>query len=248
MAVAFVQIATGNTQVTPLTMDATWGGATTAGNLLFAVISIRSPGMGTTASAVVPPAGKGWTSITSCSANYGNGGGRTYMEIFYSANAASQSGAQTWTWTGAGYMSTTNAIVSMVEYSGIDTATPLDVSANHVSPNDAGAFAYTTETTAVTGTTGTTAQANEFAIAALASITALSNPSGSYTERLDGGTVTGAHYLSVSDKVLSGTGTQSTSATYTPAAVNNGAIAVFKFTAAPPPSTAVPHILTLGVG
>lgn len=229
---AFVQIATGSTTSSPISFTSTWSAPTTAGNLLIAVFSSRTPGAGITASAVVPPAGLGWTQIVSQSVNYGTGGGRGLLEMWYIANAPSQSGAQTWACSNGVYMGSSNAACAMLEYSGLDTSSVLDVFSSAVSPNDNASFPWTTDTTADSGTTTTTSQANELVIAALQTITyAMSDPSGSYTERLDGGALTGLQYLSVSDKTLTSTGTQSTSATYSTAVVSLGVIATFKYTA-----------------
>lgn len=248
MAVAYVQQCKGTFNSGVISFGVTWAAPTTAGNLLIAIFSSRTPGAGPVASAVVPPAGKGWVQACTVSVNYGNGGGRALLEIWYSPNAASQSGSQTWSCTGGNYMGpSSNAVCAMFEYSGIDASSPLDVVATSASPNDAGAFAYSTDTSCDTGTPSTTSQATTMAFAAFQNLTALGDPSNSFTERLDGGTISGGHYVGAAEKILVATDTPNSSETYSPAATSLGAIATFKYTAAGG-ATAVPHILTLGVG
>jgi hypothetical protein len=125
------------------TCNATWTAATTANNLLVAIMSFQG-GTGTT---ITPPAG-GW--LLAKREDNGTLGG---VAIYYIANAASQSGAKSWLFSGAAAAS-----VKMYEVSNIITASPLD----QVAGND-----ETSSTAWESGTTGSTAQPIEFAIAAL---------------------------------------------------------------------------------
>lgn len=245
---AFVQSATAATYAQPVSCVPTWSGATTAGNTLVACFSARSPGAGTLASAVVPPAGLGWTQAVTTSVSYGTGGGRWLMEGWYCPNAASQSGGQTWTCSNGVYMGSASTAVSMLEYSGIDTVSPLDKSASAVSPNDNVSLPYTHDTTAESGTTATLSQSNEIAVAFMTAIVNLSDPSGGFTERVDGGTAIGSFMrISASDLTVSSTTAVNTSSTYTPENLSLGVIMTFKFTAAGPAGHQK-NILTLGVG
>jgi hypothetical protein len=134
--IARVQYVSGTSTTT--TVSATWSKATTAGNLLIAIISYDHAGEIKTIPA-------GWT--LAIGAQDGN---NISTAIYYIGNAGSQSGSSSWVLTHS-----RNITLHLLEYSGVDT---LDKTAN----------ASGNGNTASTGITATTTQADELAIGAMA--------------------------------------------------------------------------------
>ncbi|MDP2691064.1 MAG: hypothetical protein Q8O95_01505 [bacterium] len=136
------QVVFGTKSGVSTTVSASWASATTAGNLLVAIVSFDDG----TDITITPPAG-GWTL-----AKRQNNTTRIGSAIYYIANAASQSGSKTW-----GISPSARSAVVMMEYSGIATVSPLDKTASTLGASN----------TVSSGTTTATAQNNEVAIAAL---------------------------------------------------------------------------------
>jgi hypothetical protein len=111
--------------------------------------------------------------------------------------------------------------VVMMEYSGMKTASPLDVTSS-------AADTSITSTTCGSGTTATTAQARELAVACLSGGSTLGSAANSFTLQQQTSTVT---FMAALDKLLVATGTPVTSATYSTGAANAGCIATFKVNA-----------------
>lgn len=225
------------------TLNPSWSAPTTAGNLLVAVMSVRTPGAGALPSGFTPPAGVGWTLAVDQTVDLGTGGGRGKLAMYYIANADSQSGATgTWTYSNGVYMGgSTSATITLLEYSGIDTSSPLDVTASAASLTNNGAYPYTDATTVNSGTPSTTSQAHELAVAALMTSYTQSAPSNSFVAQ---DTITSPIFLTVADKILTATGTPNTSATYASPFANIGVIATFKYTVADPTAPDAPTGLT----
>jgi Concanavalin A-like lectin/glucanases superfamily len=149
---AHANVAHGNTCVGGTTTAAasvgcTWSGATTANNLLVAVLT---EGTGTFQSPTTD--GAGWTQAASASRDQGN----LHVRIYYNAGASSRSGAVSWS-----FGASVNASLIITEYNGMLTSSPLDkfsVNGNNGS------------TTASTGTSGTLTQGDEIAVAAFAAL------------------------------------------------------------------------------
>jgi len=112
MSIALVQKCSGSSgaKTTQTTVTATWGSATTTGNLLVAIMGWRDGG-----NTITPPTG--WTQIGSTV-----GSTDPFGAMFYTANAASQSGTKTWTLSSG----SAEICLFMAEYSGCATSTPLD--------------------------------------------------------------------------------------------------------------------------
>src|SRR5690348_9950789 len=83
-SIARVQRATGQNNGADTTLTAKWGSATTAGDLLVAVVAVRG-GSDTT---ITPPAGLAWPSTPAIRSDNGT---QVSVAIYYIANAASQS-------------------------------------------------------------------------------------------------------------------------------------------------------------
>jgi hypothetical protein len=205
------QVAAGNAGAT--TVAASWPGATTAGNLLVAVIAFR----GGSAVTITPPAvtGNAWTL-----ARRSDNGTTLTSAIYYINGANSQSGASTWT-----LGSSQKATLNLVEYSGVLASSALDQTA----------LSSGTSTTASSGTTAATTQADEVAVVGISvansggtlsawtnSFAAVNNTSSTG----GGGASRNATYLA--SKILSATGAQTTSATVSSSLAWAGAIATFK--------------------
>jgi fibronectin-binding autotransporter adhesin len=89
-----------------------WPMATSANSLLVAVVSLY----GTSSTTITAPAGLGWTLATRTDESV------VSTAIYYVPGAASQSGSQSWAISGA-----FPAAVQLIEYTGVVTASPLDV-------------------------------------------------------------------------------------------------------------------------
>lgn len=212
MAIALVQSNIVNESAGDGSVDATWSSTTTAGNLLIAVVSAsRSGTVGIPA--ITAPAG--WTQAVTQTCDSVSGVDRR-TSIYYKANASAESGAKTWACDT--FMGVASLGVVMAEYSGIATSTPLDQTSG-------AADTSTAATTCGCGTTSTTTQADELAIAAYQGGSALGSPSSSFTIQNQTG---GANFIALAHKILSATGTVTTSATYSTGSSNAGAIATFK--------------------
>lgn len=208
-AAARVQtVAAGNDKIS--SVSATWSSSTTAGNLLVAIIGVRKGSSIT----ITPPSG-GWTLAVRS-----DNGTTLSTVIYYIANAASQSNTSPSTWT---LSSIANATLTLVEYSGINTTSPLDQTAT----------AAGTSTTADSGITATTSQVNEVAVAGLAvakgDITFSAQTNG-FTEVSEVASTAGAQTNNtvLEEKILLSTGTQQVQATISGDDDWAGAIATFK--------------------
>lgn len=193
--IAFVQKASATGTGTSLAVS--WPGATTAGNLLILVIAQDA-----TSGTVTPPVG--WVQAVT------NVAGSMRLTIYYKANASSESGAVTTSFTtGSG---TKDAFI--LEYSGVSTL-------------DAVASTNGTSATVASGTTAATAQSHELWFAAMLDTNneAQTSPTNGFSQR---GNQAAAPYLAVYDKSATATGTASTAATTATSANFTGAIATFK--------------------
>lgn len=203
MAIALVQ--TPNTAVVTngvgtYNVAPSWGSATTTGNLLIGILVSSAAGPQTLPAHTAPAA---WGSpIGTVTCDLANAGHRIRITVWIIENAASRSGAETFTSTGA-YMGTSLAHAILMEYSGLITASALDKTAS-------AAATGTAETTANSGTTVATTQADELAVAILrgSNGVTLSSITNSFNIQSNP-----AAYLVVADKILSATGTTSTSMT-----------------------------------
>ncbi len=155
-----VQTATGSSSG-GATVSATWPAPTSAGNLLVAVIAVRD-----TATVITPPAGPGWTlavrsddTVTSLIST----------AIYYVQNAASQSGASTWT-----VSPDTKATLTLAEYRSIATTLALDTVSGSTGTSNGGSA----------GQTPTTAEPVELAVAAVSGVDQLvyTFPAGGFAE------------------------------------------------------------------
>jgi len=206
-AISRVQtIASGNNSPT---VTATWPAATTAGNLLVAIVAVR----GGTARTITPPAGLGWTL-----ARRSDNGTTISTAIYYIQNAASQSGGSTWTLN-----TSARVTLTLAEYSGAETSSVLDKTA----------YAYGASTTGTSGATAVTSQADEVAVAAISSndsrrtYSAQTNGFSEVSEINSGGNANGAATV-FEEKILSAAGAQSVSATISSSSTWAGVIATFK--------------------
>ena len=143
MAIAFVQQIGGAGTTNPLTSTAT---SFTAGNLLVAIVGASYSGVGASVTVTTPA---GWTNSTVGSKNDGapNGG----AAAFYMPN--NPGGSQSWSWTttiNAGGTLITNGY-TILEFSGVATSTPLDLTA--VAGATGASSSASVDTTAATGTT-----------------------------------------------------------------------------------------------
>lgn len=209
MAIAFVQSA--KAQGTTKTITPTFGAGATAGNLLVATLSGTAAGVG---SAV-----KQWTSAGWAEAARDPFSSDVYgVEIMYKVAAGGE------TAVGFAIDGSTGFFHSavMAEYSGLAATSPLDVFANDGTNSSVGT------TSRATGTTGTTAQADELAIAAVGqgnTVTALSW-TNSFATRDSNAQAGSGVYLA--DKILSATGTVTSTASWTTSRIAGGCVATFK--------------------
>lgn len=232
MAIALVQTCKNNESAGDGSMDVTWGSATTAGNLLVAVVSASRAGLSGVPT-ITPPAG--WTEAVTQACDSVSGVDRR-TSIYYKANAASESGAKTWTCTT--HTGVASLGVVMAEFSGIATSSPLDQSTGTADTS-------TTATTCSTGTTGSTTQADELAVAAYQGGSTLGSPSNSFAIQDQ---TAGANFIALATKTLSATGTVTTSATYSTGSSNAGCVATFKAAAGGGGGGTVSNLCVLGTG
>lgn len=196
----------------------TWSGATTAGNLLIAVVRAGRAHSAGVPTITATPAG--WTSASADGTS--DGASSTIAmrtAIYYKESAASET--NNGTWTCSTFMSNATLQVILIEVSGCATSSSLDVVQHS---DDA---VGTTVTSGVTGTTAATAQAAEFAVGIVGIAGAdgggFTTPLNSFT--IDANSTARAALLY---KVLSATGAQSSGASWTNAGATCGSIATFK--------------------
>lgn len=191
------------------TISATWGSATSAGNLLVALIAFE----GGTDITITPP-DPSWNL-----ADRGDSGIKVGTAIYYIDNAASESGVSTWT-----FSVSKKAALVLVEYSGVLTASPLDKTA---SQGGAGVVADS-------GLTAATTKADEIAIASLVTkeIETFSAQTNGFSEI---GEYTGSDRVTIAfeEKILSATGTQQVQADTSDNKEWAGVIATFKLVTIP---------------
>lgn len=183
--------------------------AATAGNMIIAVCSGENGG------AVPSLSITGYTSALSATSN-----SRMSQQIFYKVAAGGETSVACVV-TGSG-SNTTTGYVTAFEYSGIDTASPIDKTASTT-----GASEYP-----VSGTTATTAQADELLIAGLSmdeQSISFSGWTNGFTEESDQQQINpGGSGVGVASRISTATGAYSTAATPTSAADWIGQIVTFK--------------------
>ncbi len=190
------------------TISVSWPAATTAGNLLVAILSYDQSGK---ENASTPPTntGNAWTLAVT-----GNVSGQINTDIYYTQNASSQSGSHTWTLT-----SSQHVTLILIEYSGVALSSALDKTANsHGNVNPVS-----------TGNTTTTTQATELAVGAMAikNNSTFTLVSGGFS-KIGSEVISGTNTSSVAlEKFLSATGTTSQTANASTAANWGGAVATF---------------------
>jgi hypothetical protein len=216
-AVQHVQRDPGAATTTP---SATWPSATTAGNLLVAVVGVNQQNVagGVT---ITPPAG--WTLVDAAA----NQGDNVAVSMYMKAAAASESGAVTFTLS-----SSRKSVVALSEWP-VTLASPLDKHAN----------AATTigSATATSGTTATTTAASELWIAGLVNQAGTgqtqSAPTNGFT-LLDPSIVTGSGGAQLTfglyTKTATAVGAASCDATLSASANWAGVIGTFLVSAATP--------------
>jgi hypothetical protein len=118
-----------------------WTMTTSAGSLLIAVVSLH----GTSSTTITPPASKGWTLARRADE------GSVTVAIYYVPGSfgGTQSGSSSWAVTGGA-----PAAVQLIEYTGVQSASPLDVTAGNTGVG----------TTASVTASSLTAQASELAV------------------------------------------------------------------------------------
>lgn len=223
-AIAQVQKTNGKTAGAATTVSASWGSATTTGNLLVAIIGLKN------SSTITPPtvSGNAWTLVERATSAADANGKVASNAIYYIKNANSQSGSSSWT------ISSSQATLHLVEYSGINTVSPLDVHKSNPG----------TSSPTSSGTTGTTAQANEVAVSgvndskgASSAGNAFTITSSGWTEEAEVGATTGTQNNrtdgAFDQKILSATGTQQATNTYSAATSLNYAATIATFKEAP---------------
>jgi len=211
VAATRVRSATGTGNSTSFTVN--MGTAPSAGNLMVAVISTR----GTSASRVsaITQVGASWSRVAQATNTSG-----TTTEIWHAPNVAVGAGAVV-SFAQASLMSA--AVV--IEYSGLLPSTPFDVGASSTSNSNS--------TAASTGTTVTTSQPNELWIGGISiadgrkTLSAYGNSFVAVASSRSGAASTDS-MIYVLEKVVSTTGTASTSGTLSGSDLWSGAIATFK--------------------
>lgn len=203
MTIAFVQSKTGSANNFN-SLAATFDIASTAGNLLVAVIGVSSD------VTLTPPAG--W-SLAKTEVNTVEG------SIYYRENAPS---ATTITFSIA--TSPTSSTIIIAEYSGIATASPLDVTGSNTGSSASPS----------TGSAGPTNLQNELLIGGLSSnpnggTNTFSSPTNSFTLRAQIQELgDNLNSIALLDRIVSSVDTYSTGATLSQTAVWCGVIATFK--------------------
>lgn len=184
----------------------TFDSTPTEGNLLVAI------GRGT--NAVSNASITGWTLATSTLVTSAG-----TMGLWYKVAGAGESKDVVLNWT-----SSTQIDMSIMEWSGITSTNPLD----QIGHTDNTGSAVSTRSS---GTTPTTTQVDELSIAAFAMGAAVTAESytNTYTEQVNNASV-----LFVASKVLSATGAQETTESWTTARLAGGLIATFKKTSVAP--------------
>jgi phosphatidylinositol-3-phosphatase len=200
------------------TLSASPSAATTAGDLLVALIRDRNTSALAPVSSVTDTAGNHWVRDVSVTR-----GSHVDGEIWSVGNAASIASSQTITVTVGGASAATSAIAFSV----------LDVTGASASALDATATNSGTTQPASTGTTATTAQASEIAIGDIGwnfSVTPSGQTAGYTTTAIEQSTVSGsAAGEQAAWQLLTATGPRSYSATLSPSSVAwTGAIATFR--------------------
>lgn len=204
---------------------ATFDSAPTGGNLLICVASA-----GGRAGSIGLVAPSGWSTAFNQSYQYAGSSEEGAIAIFYKIAGASEGSTVTFTSTNTMRCSS----ITLMEWRNMKAASPLDVQTS----NDETA---STGLTANTGTTATTTQAHVVAIAVCTfaddnfSVPGSTDWTGSYTQISTfalngaGGTPTD-HTASVAYKIITATGTQSTTQTLSGASAQErySGIAVFK--------------------
>lgn len=204
MAIAFVQSKTGSAPDNSA-VSATFDVASTAGNLLVAVVSASEN------VTVSPPAG--W-SVAIAQLN------SIDVAICYRENAPSSTSLS----FSFGATSPSSSTVVIAEYSGIATSSPLDVTGSNTG----------TGTSPTTGSAGPTTQQNELLIGGLGSSVAAglntySSPLNSFTLRAQVQELgNNNNNCALLDRIVSTNGTYSTGATLDTSATWAGVIATFK--------------------
>lgn len=213
MAITRVQTVSGSSAnvASPSSVAATWGSTTTAGNLLIAAVYTAAVVSGFTTPS-------NWVLIGSAVTNTG------VLRLYYIANAAARSGAETFSWTA---LASAAASLTLIEYSGI-AAAPLDQ--NNSSTGTSAAPA--------TGSV-TTLQASELVLGFVGQVTtsataiSFSAPTGGFT--LVGQQVTTNTHsapstqvdLGLLEDIVSSTGTYSSGCTSNTNSTWSGIIASF---------------------
>lgn len=205
----------------PQTVSATWGSATTTGNLLVAKLFLTSQTSTQQPSAftITPPSGY------TLAASPEDTSSTVAVWIYYKANAASESGSKSFTVEHPTLVRTIALALELTEVSGCATS-PLDQTAN--------SFATATSTPA-SGTTATVTTSNGYAATAIVgSVSAnavFSNPTNSFVESGEWFVDNGFDDLNAvsHDKVYSNGGTQGHSVTSSDELEDaKGVIATFK--------------------
>ena len=221
-AAARVQSATGNSGSSKATtFSVTLTSTPVSGNTMIAVISTR----GTSAGSVtgITQTGATWSRVTQAT----NSGGST-TEIWYASNISGAGTTVTIT------QASLRSAAIVMEYSGVLTASPLDVTANSTGNS----------TAAVTGTTTTTSQANELWIGGIGlvnsgyTLSSILNSFTSVTSSQSTSTASNNAKIYALEKFVSATGTASSGGTVSTTSYWSGAIATFK--------TVTPTNLALG--
>lgn len=217
MAIALVQEAGGTTSAAATSIAVTWPAATASGNLLILGLSLANNSLAVT---LTPPGG--WTLIDSAVTAMNGANPITTTALYYKKNAASESGAKTFT-----FSQSVNASMFLMEISGCDQTAPLDQTASNT---------QTGTTVLTTGTTATTSVANEIAVAVISenSNFTLSTPTNSFTlQDTQKSSTNGTARISgaLLYKIVSATGAQSTGVTSTGTNPAASKIATFKIAA-----------------
>lgn len=211
------------TTATNGSVSPTWGAATTTGNLLVAVVRMSRNNAAGIPQVTASPTG--WVLAD-------DGGGATAsgtsvgtitaiaerVSIYYKANAASETANGTWTCSN--FMGNASLQVVLIEISGCATSSPVDKTQNQT---DA---VGTSVTSGSTGTTSATSMARAIAVGGVMCHTdsgGFTGPTNSFTIDANTPTRVAAVY-----KVLSATGAQSCTVSWTNTGNSCGAIAVFK--------------------
>jgi autotransporter-associated beta strand protein len=211
-ALARVQSATGSVNLnTSFTVNL--GSAPVAGNSLIAVISTR----GTAANQVTSIAQTGVTWTRASQATNTNG---STTEIWYASGVSTSDQSIV-----VNLANSLRAAGVIIEYSGVLSASPLDVVASNTGNG----------TTASTGTTATTAQANELWIGGIGLVSSsytLGTPTNSYTAVANAasgsGTATNNARVYALERFVTATGTQGSGGTVSTSSQWSGTVAKFK--------------------